>query len=706
MNRTELIRSIEETSKKYPTISQYKYTTANYKKVSDEQLVELNEWDSKVANLITINFSNVDSEDFKNLWQQASTASGLYSKFNISNERSMNNYLFEEWDRRTRYLSHLYNDQYTKRRLEKEEKNRINSIEEKKRDSLLNIERIKELSVDELKQELALASRESSSSWQQAHTPEEQLQAKKEAFKASRSNLPREELIKKLLSVSYDYRRPLYVSNHGKAIKRENNAKEHEILGKKIRLGKIPLPQWENNENVNSSNEEKNAILHIKNIYKGALCDSEGFYQHSGECWNDAIQMVFLFSDGLKEVIQKKLANSVIDNSFITDEQLNNIVILYNNIYLPRLGYKAVPEHLKTQFILYFKALQNRFIRHYTTESKRRNSLSSENSETCPTKKIIHAIHVKGRNAIKGAVFGRGSGTLFSTTNYKLLEASGANTHDIMFLCGVYTSVFFNKQIIVPTIYYRNQIGMLLHGKLPIYSVSTKIGEFHYSSIPLNPIQFKELFNDEIKLQIIRAVLINANIGKDGHAMCFYTCGGQDFFYEDNYGPFLFPWRKIMSSPDFNEIAMGSVSGNINGSAIYSDLYPIVKKNDNTYYSYYNNIQYPVDNERYEKVNREKEALHKVLEAAKQAQKAASKLEAFKEETLPILDVPIHFNINTENNIVHYIALDYPLNNVENTSFKFNRGLRFEGNGTVLGGKRRNKKTRNKRVRRTMTRKN
>jgi len=700
MNRTELLRSIEDTSKKYPKSSTYKYTAANYKKVTDEQLVELNDWDSKVSNLITSNFSNVDSKDFLDLYHQAENYYNLYMWRGL-NDKNFSTYLNEEWSRRTGYLAGLYSGQYTKRRLEKEEKNRINSIEEKKRDSLLNIERIKELSVDELKQELALASRVKYWGKKDSLISEEQLRAKKEAFKASRSSLPREELIKILLAIPYELRNPLYVSNHGKAVKRENNAKEHEILGENIRLGKIPMPKWENNENSNSSNEEKNAILHIKNIYKGALCDSEGFYQHSGECWNDATQMVFLFSDGLKEVIQKKLANSVIDNTFITDEQLNNIIILYNNIYLPRLGYKAVPEHLKTQFILYFKALQNRFIRHYTTESKRRNSLSSENSETCPTKKIIHAIHVEGRNAIKGAVFGKGSGTLFSTTNYKLLEVKGASIYDIMFLCGVYTNVFFNKQIIVPTTYYKNQIGMLLHGKLPIFSVSTKIGEFHYPSIPLTPIQFKELFNDEIKLKIIRAVLINVDIGKDGHAMCFYTCGGQDFFYEDNYGPFLFPWRKIMSSPDFNEIAMGSVHGNINGSAIYSGLYPIVKKNDNTYYSYYNNIQYPLDNKEYKVEKLEKQLMKEAIKTFGTEQASGT-----KQETLPILDVPIHFNINTENHIVHYLALDYPLNNVENLSFKFNRGLRLESNGPVLGGKRRNKKTRNKRVRRTVTRKN
>jgi len=686
MNRSELLSAIETADKIYSSRNESYYGDYTLKKsgknLTTETLIELNNWDSAFTKLPV----ELNSGDFMKLFNEAK------SKFSLAVYPSIDYY---EWDKRKRHLSELYSGQYEKKRKEKEEKNRINSIEEKKRNILLNNQRIKELSVDELKQELALASRENY--WDQKHssTSEEQLRAKKEAFKASRSSLPREELIKILLSIPYDDRQPLRVSNHGKGVKRENNAKEHEILGKNIRLGKIPLPQREN-ENLNSSNEEKNAVLHIKNIYKGALCDSEGFYQHSGECWNDAIQMVFLFTDGLKEVIQKKLANSVIDNTFITDEQLNNIVILYNNIYLPRLGYKAVPEHLKTQFILYFKSLQNRFIRHYTTESKRRNSLSNGDSETCPTKKIIHAIHVKGRNAIKGAVFGQGSGTLFSTINYKLLEVKGATLLDDMFLCGVYTTIFFNKQIIVPTTTARAQIGMLLHGKLPIFSVSTKIGEFHYPSIPLTPIQFKELFNDEIKLQIIRAVLISALIDKTGHGMCFYTCGGQDFYYEDNYGPFLFPWRKIMSSPDFNEIAMGSVRGKINGSEVYSNLYPIVKKNDNTYYTYYNNIQYPVDNEENKVKNRAKEALKEAMGSVEQ-------------ETLPVIENSIRFNINKENNITHYLALDYPLNNVENTSFKFNRGLRLERNGPVLGGKRsKNKKrqTRRYRTRRTMTRKN
>ena len=38
---------------------------------------------------------------------------------------------------------------------------------------------------------------------------------------------------------------------------------------------------------------------------KGELCDSEGFYQHSGECWSDALQQVMNNGDTLKEKVQK-----------------------------------------------------------------------------------------------------------------------------------------------------------------------------------------------------------------------------------------------------------------------------------------------------------------------------------------------------------------------------------------------------------------
>jgi len=75
--------------------------------------------------------------------------------------------------------------------------------------------------------------------------------------------------------------------------------------------------------------DTQNALSQIKTKYTGAKCDSEGFYQHEGECWNDAIQMLFLFSDGLKEVVQEKLANNEVDINFIPRESIPRIIDEY-----------------------------------------------------------------------------------------------------------------------------------------------------------------------------------------------------------------------------------------------------------------------------------------------------------------------------------------------------------------------------------------
>jgi hypothetical protein len=38
-------------------------------------------------------------------------------------------------------------------------------------------------------------------------------------------------------------------------------------------------------------------------------CDKRGFKQHKGECWNDSIQTMICFSDGIKHFVQRKLWN-------------------------------------------------------------------------------------------------------------------------------------------------------------------------------------------------------------------------------------------------------------------------------------------------------------------------------------------------------------------------------------------------------------
>jgi hypothetical protein len=58
------------------------------------------------------------------------------------------------------------------------------------------------------------------------------------------------------------------------------------------------------------------AISHLAG-WEGAKCDSTGFFQHYGECWNDSLQMILLYTDGIKELTQPILFNTEITQEWV-----------------------------------------------------------------------------------------------------------------------------------------------------------------------------------------------------------------------------------------------------------------------------------------------------------------------------------------------------------------------------------------------------
>lgn len=53
---------------------------------------------------------------------------------------------------------------------------------------------------------------------------------------------------------------------------------------------------------------QREALLQqARELLTDPICSTEGLYQHVGECWNDALQMIFLYTDGIKEKVQKEL---------------------------------------------------------------------------------------------------------------------------------------------------------------------------------------------------------------------------------------------------------------------------------------------------------------------------------------------------------------------------------------------------------------
>ncbi len=78
------------------------------------------------------------------------------------------------------------------------------------------------------------------------------------------------------------------------------------------------------------------------------ICDPIGFSNHEGECWNDAIQEILLFADGIKEITQPLL------HSLHSSEIPARVAAVQEDLLIP-----AVAEYAE-----YIRLMQSRFQMH------------------------------------------------------------------------------------------------------------------------------------------------------------------------------------------------------------------------------------------------------------------------------------------------------------------------------------------------------
>lgn len=254
---------------------------------------------------------------------------------------------------------------------------------------------------------------------------------------------------------------------------------------------------------------------------RGVICDSEGFYQHTGECWSDALQMIFLFSDGIKEYTQPYL--------FKTD----------------------IAEG-------YLKFTQTRFARHFLSEVTRR-SCPPKNTLTISKRPNARA---SGKNAISIAAAGKRQ----NLKSYKEHHIGG-QVEDVNYVLSLFQQAIPSPGILTKKVYITN----LKYGLEQLPDGTTK------------NLSIEQILHDEPVL----GVYLEFGSSAGGHALCFYTCGGVDFFYENEYGPIPFSWRVFMemmilrNSTESSEILfVGKIKKTHlpSGVEFVSNLYPILKK--------------------------------------------------------------------------------------------------------------------------------
>ena len=105
--------------------------------------------------------------------------------------------------------------------------------------------------------------------------------------------------------------------------------------------------------------------LIAKYEHKETLCISQHFKQHERECWNDAIQYAFAFTDGCKELVQKKLLN-------LSAEEILELAELNERDHLIPYAFRGLDEKIdefkKEKIIKYLNNFKFRLLAYIRAE--------------------------------------------------------------------------------------------------------------------------------------------------------------------------------------------------------------------------------------------------------------------------------------------------------------------------------------------------
>jgi hypothetical protein len=342
-----------------------------------------------------------------------------------------------------------------------------------------------------------------------------------------------------------------------------------------------------------------------------ARCDSEGFYQHLGECWNDSIQMIFLFSDGLKEIVQPALLDPNFDSKMesIINHADNKDLFLFksdlkglkttnlgavnnpfaNNSSKTILESKA--RERKNAIIEYFKVLKKRFMRHYTNEHLRRDSVCDTESakDHSMFQTMSQISRAAGQDGISAAALGHVNTRGVNRSNINIEElrkkrkekqySPGGGSTDEKYLFKLYNLVFFDKYE------FKYNVFNLPFKNIGVFSIPLLL-----SDISIDLIQ-------NSKAVYIGSYIIDKRKRIEGHATAFYTCGGSQIYYDDNTGIYSFPWKEfflnaveLYEKDQTTELICGNNTENSNRLEIQeSEYYPIIRTGGYEYNELFDN---------------------------------------------------------------------------------------------------------------------
>lgn len=294
----------------------------------------------------------------------------------------------------------------------------------------------------------------------------------------------------------------------------------------------VPAPVLERPNSTEVTVEELQAIAQALWRTHGPICDTRGFTQHIGECWNDTDQTILINWDVTKNKLQHFFIHNTITPEICQISNADYIQVHANmrKIYYEHDAWKrskyyrlTVDSYIKLEphklaiinksIYKYFYYFQRRFLRHYI------NEIQKDTSEPLCS---------EGLNSIHCALYGKSTSSNSAIWDYEpcIIDAfqtkkygAGGNPYYIF----GYVTYILNR--IFPEIYLEaNEVYLE---------------------------RFSEFYKTKIKDGIIKDYAVHLIINrKEGvHSVGFYTCNKNQYFIDNNLKKIVrFPYKMLFTT--------------------------------------------------------------------------------------------------------------------------------------------------------------
>jgi len=234
------------------------------------------------------------------------------------------------------------------------------------------------------------------------------------------------------------------------------------------------------------------------------ICNTEGTFQHIGECWNDTAQMLFLYTDGIKEYVQPTLLKG----------RLDALAAIFQD------GTPSGYDRAKQMYV-YLDSMRSRFARQYLNqhETEEQCAINIESA----IRKGYGSYRAKGANAFIGAVMG--GNTRYNITGH----AAPFHTSKVNYKYGYVPHYIMND--------LSRAFGLAPHINLFYTEINRTTNNPYYTHNSIDKIASIQITT--------RMQLIDGSY--EVHSTCFYTCGGSDYYFDDEIGVFQYPWRSFFA---------------------------------------------------------------------------------------------------------------------------------------------------------------